>query len=312
LITGCGLWPPGPQPARVRRIGFLSASPLAPRAVYDAFLDGLRDLGYVDGQNIIVEYRDTEGKSALIPDLAKDLLSLQVEIMVVVPAGAAREVRQVTETLPIVVAYGDPVANGLVASLARPGGHTTGLTAATADLSAKRLQLLKETLPGIQRVAVLSAAGGVDQFVNETEIAAQALGVRVQILRVGDPSELGGAFAAIGSEHADALIVTPGRVLSADGGSLVADLATRWRIPAMFESAVAVRAGGLMAYGPNLADLSRRSAAYVDKILKGRQPTELPVEQPSKFDFALNLQTARALGLAIPTAVLQQATEIIQ
>jgi putative tryptophan/tyrosine transport system substrate-binding protein len=317
LLAGCeGLPFRAQQPARIPRIGVLWAGP---QPFYEAFRTGLRDLGYVEGQNVVLEYRDAEGKAELIADLTAELIRLPVDVIVAAPAGVARGARQLTETLPIVVAYGDPVTQGLVVSLAvslaRPGGNVTGLTAATAELSGKRLQLLQEALPGVSRVAVLGQTGSgstsTGQFIKETEAAALALGLQLQVLGIGDPSEFESAFSAMRAEHAEALVVTPGSIISA-GASAIIDLATRWRLPTIFESRLFADRGALMAYGPSLTDLARRSATYVDKILKGTKPGDLPVEGPTRFDFVINLQTAQALGLTIPQSVLQQATEVIQ
>jgi len=299
--------------ATVHRIGFLSLVPAETvRVEREAFRQGLYELGYVEDRDIIVEERYADGKVELIPDLTSELIQRQVRLIVVAPSSVARGVRQVTQTVPIVVAYGDPVAQELVVSLAQPGGNVTGLSASTTELSAKRLQLLKDALPGISRVAILAGGGiGTDQWVSETEAAARALGLRLQILVIRDPSEFESAFTAMSAEHADALVVTPGPILRA-ASRPIAELATKRRLPTMFESRPYATAGGLMAYGPNLPDLARRSAAYVDKILKGAKPGDLPIELPTKFDFIINLRTAQALGLTIPPSVLAQATEVIQ
>jgi putative ABC transport system substrate-binding protein len=215
--------------------------------------------------------------------------------------------------MPIVVAYGDPVGQGLVASLARPGGNVTGLSAATAELSGKRLQLLKEALPGIARLAVLAGVGvAADQWVKDLGVAGRDLGVQLRILRVGNPGEFESAFAAMSAEGAEAVVVTPAPIFAVEGGSVIVDLAMKRRLPTMFETRQNVDSGGLMAYGPNLPELARRAATYVDKILKGAKPADLPVERPTTFDFVINLTTARTLGLSIPDSLLQQATELIQ
>jgi len=299
------------QRTRVPRIGFLS-SVGHPERIYEAFRAGLGDLGYVEGRNIMVEYRDIGGRLELIPTVTSELLNARVDIIVAAPSSVARTIREVADTLPIVVAYGDPLAQGLVASLAHPGGTVTGLSASTAEISGKRLELLKDAVPGLSRVALLWQAGSTEQQVSETETAARGLGLHLQVLTVRDAAEFVSAFAAMSADRPDALVVLPGPLFGGSGTETVIALVGKQRLPTMFENRSFADAGGLMAYGPNFGDLTRRSAAYVDKILKGTKPGDLAVELPTEFDFVINLRTARDLGLAIPPSVLQQATEVIQ
>jgi putative ABC transport system substrate-binding protein len=312
------------QAGKMYRIGFLSpsspsdperlASPFGERGVA-AFRQGLRDLGYVEGQNIAIEYRWAEGRFERLPDLAAELVRLKVDIIVSVVTQATLAAKNATGTIPIVlVAAGDPLGSGLVASLARPGGNVTGPSAMYADLAGKQLELLKGTVPKVSRVAVLwNPANAVwqAQMLRQTEIAARALGLQVQLLEARGPDELEGAFAAMTRERASALLVQVD-VIFALHARRIADLAAKRRVPAMYGSKEHVEAGGLMSYAPNALDLFRRAATYVDKILKGAKPADLPVEQPTKFDLVINLKTARALGLTIPPSVLGRADEVIQ
>jgi putative ABC transport system substrate-binding protein len=307
----------------VPTIGYLTASAPDPSDSLDspdpalgeqveAFRQGLAALGYVEGPHVVVEYRYTDGSDAQLRAAAADLVRREVAVMVV--AGGGRPVRaakSATTTIPIVFTNTpDPVGEDLVASLARPGGNITGLTRLNAQLSGKRLDLLAQAVPGLRRVAVLSDPAGPSLGVREMQAAARALGLQLQMLEVRDPAELEAAFAAASAAQADALI-TQGAWVNQHRARVVSLAASR-RLPAMYPNSLAVHEGGLMAYGANLLDQHRRAATYVDKILKGAQPADLPVEQATKFDFAINLQTARALGLTIPPPVLAQATEVIQ
>jgi putative ABC transport system substrate-binding protein len=301
--------------ARASRIGFLgTSSPSAiPRAL-DAFQRGLRELGYLEGQNIVVEYRWAQGRQERLSGLAVELVRLNVDIIVAPNTQAALAVRAETGTIPIVFAgVADPVGTGLVASLARPGGNTTGLSFLSPELSAKQLELLKEALPKTSRVAVLWNPGnpGLALAVRETEVAARALGVQVQLFEARGPDEIDRAFLAMTRERADALIVLADAVFHVDRTRIVG-LAAKSRLPAMYNFREFVDAGGLIAYAANLADLFRRMAVYVDKILKGARPADLPVEQPMKFELVVNLKTAKALGLTIPQSVLIRADEVIR
>jgi putative ABC transport system substrate-binding protein len=312
------------QAGKVYRIGFLSpsspsdpeslASPFGERGLA-AFRQGLRDLGYVEGQNIAIEYRWAEGRFERLPDLAAELVRLKVDVIVSVVTQATLAAKNATGTIPIVlVAAGDPLGSGLVANLARPGGNVTGPSSMYGDLAGKQLELLKETVPKVSRVAVLwNPANAIwqAQMLRQTEIAARALGLQVQLLEARGPDELEGAFAAITRERASALLVQVD-VIFALHARRIADLAAKRRVPAMYGSREHVEAGGLMSYAPNIPDLFRRAATYVDKILKGAKPADLPVEQPTKFELVINLKTAKALSLTIPQSLLQRADEIIQ
>ena len=293
------------QPKKIPRVGFLlSPSSSADRERVEAFRQGLRQLGYVEGQNVIVEYRDMrEARSTYpneYPKLAAELVrGLKADLIVVGGGtGLARVAKEATKTIPIIMTGGsDPVGAGLVASLARPGGNITGLTAITAELAGKRLELLKETLPRLTRVSVLwnPADQGSDQGFKEIEIAAPTLGLAVQSLQVRSPSNFESAFKAAIAGQARALQVLPSGLVNSQRNRIV-EFATTSRLPTMFADASQVEAGGLMSYGPNAPDLYRRAATYVDKILKGAKPADLPVEQPTKFEFIINLKAAKQIG----------------
>jgi len=303
-------------PGRVPRIGMLwFGSPVVgPSPHLEAFRQGLRELGYTEGQNIVIETRHAAMRPALLPDLAANLVLSKVDVIVAAGDPAIYAARHATSTIPIVMVAGaDPVGSGLVASLARPGGNLTGSSALSPELSGKRLQLLTEALPGVSRVAVLwnpaDPAKALD--VRETQAAGQALGVQLQLLEVRGPEEFESAFAAMTRDRAEALI-TLGDPLTVSHRMRIVDLAAKSRLPTMYDVREFVEAGGLMAYGPSLADLFRRAAAYVDKILKGGKPGTLPVEQPMKFELIIDLKTARALGLTLPQSVLFLADQVIQ
>jgi ABC-type uncharacterized transport system substrate-binding protein len=309
---------------KVYRIGYLSpsspsdpeklASPFGERGLA-AFRQGLRDLGYVEGQNFVIEGRWAEGKFERLPDLAAELVRLKVDVIVSVVTQATLAAKNATRTIPVVlVAAGDPVGSGLVASLARPGGNVTGPSAMYSDLAGKQLELLKETVPRLSRVAVLwNPANAVwqAQMLKATQVAAPALGLRVQLLEARGADELEGVFAAMTRERASALLVQVD-VIFALHAKRMADLAAKHRLPAMYGSKEHVEAGGFMSYAPNALDIFRRAATYVDKILKGAKPADLPVEQPTKFELVINLKTAKALGLTMPQSLLQRADEVIQ
>jgi len=302
------------QPAReVHRIGYLSAS----LSRVEAFRQGLRELGWMEGQNIVIEYRVAEGKIERLPGLATELARLKVALIVAVATPAARAAQRATTTVPIVaIAMGDPVRDGLVASLARPGANLTGSTFLGPELVPKRLALLKEALPKVSRVAVLRHPGAFSErtmreMVKETEDAARTLGVRLQFVDLPGPDELDHAFSRMTREHPDALVTFPSTMIFSARRRIIA-LAAKHKLPSMFNSSEFVELGGLMAYGVSLADLNRRAATYVDKILKGAKPGDLPVEQPTKFELVINLKTAKALGLTIPPSLLQRADEVIQ
>jgi putative ABC transport system substrate-binding protein len=283
----------------------------------EAFRQGLRDLGYVVGSNVVIEYRDAAGKADRFPALAAELVALQVDV--IVTAGStpsALAAKRATRTIPVVfVATGDPVGSGLVTSLARPGGNITGPSSLTPALAGKCLELLKQTVPGVSRVAVLWQPGGMGErsekdMLQGAEVAAQALGVRLHFAEAKGPADFDRVFSEMTGARASALTVLPSVVFSAERRRLV-ELAAKNRLPAVYPWREAVDAGGLMSYGPNNADLFRRAATYVDKILKGAKPADLPVEQPTKFELVVNLKAAKALGLTIPPSVLVRADEII-
>ena len=305
---------------KVYRIGFLSVlgapTPSTPAGVLEAFRQGLRELGWVEGQNIVIDYRFAEGRFDRLPDLAAELVRLKVDIIVAVATQGVAAAKNATETIPIVMISGsaDPVGLGFIASLARPGGNVTGLSYSVGpEILGKGLELLKEIVPKVRRVAILSNPASPVQplFIREVKVAARSLGVQLQLLEARGPNEFDGAFAAMAKERVGALLVV------ADGlfilhRTRLADLAARSRLPAIYGYREHVEAGGLMSYGSSLRDLWRRAATFVDKILKGAKPGDLPVEQPTKFELVINLKTAKALGLTIPQTILLRADEVIQ
>src|SRR5215470_137934 len=304
------------QPAgKMWRIGYLILSPLAdpPSAERRAFLEGLRDLGYVVGQNIIIEYRSAAWNRELLPDLAAELVALNVDLIVAVP-GTTDAAREATTTIPIVVpAANDPVESGLVASLARPGGNITGTALSTPELTAKRLQLLKEALPKVSAVAVLWSPtyGAAELQWKAVEAAARSRGVALQSLPVRDPKDFPGAFSAMARKRPHALltIVSP---LTTAYRPLILEFATKHRLPTIFAVREDVEAGGLMSYAPDVPDTFRRAAGYVHKILKGVKAGDLPLEQPTKFELVINMKTAKTLGLTISQTLLLQADRVIE
>jgi putative ABC transport system substrate-binding protein len=306
------------QPAgKVHRIGWLS--PGLPRPDHDspvdAFRQELRALGYVEGQNLVIAYRGAEGRIERLPDLAVELVQLQVEVMVAVGSAATRAAQHATHTIPTVMTgTPDPVAQGFVASLARPGGNITGVSNLLEELPSKRLEILKETVPHSTRMAVLvhPANPTATALLHNLTGAAQALQLHLHVVELRRAEELDTAFAAITHEGADALIVVSDPVLM-DGlcGQVAARAATR-RLPAMYDWKMYVEAGGLMAYGPSLPETHRRAATYVDKLLKGANPADLPVERPTKFDLLINLKTTQALGITIPPHLLVLADEVMK
>ncbi len=303
------------QAGKVARIGYLSpATPTTGPHILEAFRQGLRDLGYLEGTNIVIEYRYAKGKAERLPDLVAELLSLKVDVIVASGTPAPLAAKNATKTIPIVMASaGDPVGTGLVASLARPGGNVTGLSTLTPELGGKRLQIVKEILPKISRVAILWNAANpyTVLLVREIEAAARKLGVQVQSLEVRGPDDFENVLPAAISGGAGALMVVDDP-LTVSHRIQIANFAARNRLPAMYGFKEFAEAGGLMAFGVKLADLYRRAATYVDKILKGAKPADLPVEQPSKFDLVINLKTAKALGLTIPQSLLLRADEVIE
>ena len=278
--------------------------------MWEAFRQGLRDLGYVEGQTIVLEYRFAAGQNERLPALAAELVHLQVDLLVTNNPAGAQAAKDATETIPIVTATG---GHHVVASLARPGGNITGLTLMAPELAGKRLEILKEALPHVSRVAVLQNAGNPasPDELREIEAAARGLGLQLHALAVWHPDELDSVFAAMTREGAEALIVQGDAVFWYHRTRLVA-LAAQHRLPAVFDAREFADAGGLMTYGASVPDSHRRAAVYVDKILKGTKPADLPVERPVKFEFVINLKTAKALGVTIPPALLFQADEVIQ
>jgi len=280
----------------------------------EAFRQGLRELGYVEGKNILIERRSAEGKLDRLPARATELVRLNVDIIVTAGPLATRAAKEATNTIPIVISQDpDPVGNGFVVSLARPGGNITGLSSLTADLSGKRLELLKEIIPKLTRVAVFGTStgpGNVQQR-KEIELAARAFGTQLQYLDVVDPDDIETAFRGTSKGRADAVLVVPSSVLISHRKQVV-ELAVKSRLPAIYSTSQYVVAGGLMSYGVNTADVDRRAATYVDKILKGAKPADLPVEQPTKFAFIINLKAAKQIGLTIPPNVLVRADKVIR
>jgi putative tryptophan/tyrosine transport system substrate-binding protein len=307
------------QPKKVPLIGFLSArDPATESARAAAIRLALRERGYIEGQNIAIEYRFAEGKLNRLPELVAELVRLKVDVIVV--AGGTPDIRaakNATKTIPIVMTGpgGDPVEAGHVESLARPGGNVTGVTMLTSELSGKRLELLKEAVPKLAHVAVLydpavSSTGRL-QVKDDLPVAARALRLTLQPWEVRDADGFDRVFAALNKQRPDGLYVLGGPLLNANG-KRIADLALKSRLPSMYNDGVAVDAGGLLYYGADQAEMYRRVAYYVDRILKGAKPGDLPVEQPTKFEFVINLKTAKQIGLTIPPEVLARATKLIK
>ena len=313
-LLGVPLASLGQQPAKVARIGFLEAStPSAIAARVEAFRQGLRDLGYVEGKNVVIEYRYAEGNFDRLPALAAELVRLNVNVIVTGGPTAIPAAKAATTAIPIVMAFDtDPVGSGFAASLAKPGGNITGLSTLAPELSAKQIELLKEIVPKLARVAVLGTASrpGSAHALREVENAAKALKVQVQFQDVVDPKGIDAAFLAARKGSADAVLVLGSPLFNANRMELT-ELASKSRYPVIYDRAEFVEAGGLMTYSVSLADLARRAATYVDKILKGAKPGDLPIEQPTKFDLVVNMKTAKALGIKIPNSVLAQATKVI-
>jgi putative tryptophan/tyrosine transport system substrate-binding protein len=302
------------QPTKVPRIGFLSAtSRSAISARTEALHQGLRELGYVEGKNITIEYRFADGKVDHVLQNAAELVRLKVDVIVTAGPTDTHAAKESTNTIPIVMAFDtDPVGNGFVASLARPGGNITGLSSLAPEISGKQLELMKEIVPRLSRMAVLgsSTEPGTAQALKETELAAQAFGVQLHHVDILDRKDIENAFRAATKGRADAALVFTSPVLNLQRKQVV-DLAAKNRLPAIYPRADYVEDGGLMTYSVNINDLYRRSATYVDKILKGAKPADLPVEQPTKFEFIINLKAAKQIGLTIPPTVLSRADRVI-
>jgi putative ABC transport system substrate-binding protein len=298
---------------RVYRIGFLgnTNTTLQARSL-DAFRHGLRELGWVEGQNVAIEYRWADGHFDRLPALAADLVKALVDVIVVAGPAGVRAALQATRTVPIVAAImGDPVVAGFVTSFARPGGNVTGSAVQFEDLVTKQLQLLKETVPKAARVAILHHRPPSPAILKAAETAARALGLKGRVFEIREVPDLEGAFRTAKAEHADAIHVLPSPAFSRQRARL-AELAVKHRLPAIYEDKGYVDAGGLMSYGPNFPDLYRRSASYIDRIFKGAKPGDLPIEQPTTFEFAINLKAAKALSLTIPPSVLARADQVIE
>jgi putative ABC transport system substrate-binding protein len=302
------------QPSgQVYRIGFLSTDP-PPAPWWEALLDELRERGYREGQNLVFERRFSEGNTERFPEFAAELVRLRVDCIIVTTTPAALAARNATQTIPIVITTAiDPVGAGLVASLARPGGNLTGLSVLAPELNGKRLELLKEVMPGLTRVTVLWNAANPANAVawHETQAAARALSLLLYSQEVRGPQDFEGAFARTVQAHPDALLVLSDSLIIMHRQQ-IAEFATKQHLPSVFSTKEWVVAGGLMSYGPSARDLFRRAATYVDKILKGTKPADLPVEQPMKFELVINLKTAQALGITIPPTLLMLADEVIR
>jgi putative ABC transport system substrate-binding protein len=319
LLVSTSLGTAAAQPKeKLPRVGYLnpgSPSDRLSQRRLEAFRQGLRDLGYVDGRNIVIESRWAEGQYDRYPALAADLVRSKVDVIVAQSGAATQAAQQATRTIPIVMSLvNDPVGSGLVASLAHPGGNVTGLTIMSPDLVGKQLQLLKEVVPAVSRVAVLRHPDNPASTAQsrEAEVAARALGVRLQILEARGPHEIDSAFAAMTRERAGALLIIPDVVFQIHRRQ-IAELAAERHLPSMYGGTTGyAEAGGLLDYGPNPLELKRRAATFVDKLLKGAKPGDLPVEQPTNFQLVINLTTAKAIGLTIPPSVLQRADQMLE
>ena len=304
------------QPTKIPRIGVLAAATPATAAhLVEAFKQGLHEHGYVEGQNVVLELRFGEGKAEQFPILAAELVRLKVDVILALTNPVIDAVRQATQTIPIVMpAASDPVGAGFVASLARPSGNITGLTGYSPELNGKRLELLKEAFPKLSRVALLLSPNfpGSTLDLKETQSAARSLGLRIQPLEVRDDFDIDRSFKAMIKERADALTMFPGHPVLFVNRKKIVELAANHRLPAMYSLIEFVDAGGLMFYGPDLLAGYRRAADYVDKLLKGAKPADLPVEQPTKFEFVINLKASRRIGLTIPPNVLARADKVIR
>jgi ABC-type uncharacterized transport system substrate-binding protein len=315
ILAPCGVMALAQQPTKVSQIGYLGLSfPSANVARIEALRQGLRDLGYVEGKNIVFEWRWAEGKPDRIPDLAAELVKLKVDVIVTQGPALNRPAKEATSTIPIIMGFdNDPVGNGIVASLARPGGNVTGLSALSPELSGKQLELLKEILPKLSRLAVFGnrKEQANARSLKEIEIAAAALSIKPQYLDIKDPTGIETAFRAAGKGSADAAVMLSNGVLNPHRPQ-IAEFAVKYRLPAIYNAVEWVEAGGLACYGASIPDLFRRAASYVDKILKGANPAQLPVEQPTKFEFVVNLKAATQIGLTIPPNVLVRADKVIR
>ena len=319
LLCGAAVaWPiaaRAQQAGKVHRIGVLETiSTTLNVANFYALREGLRQLGYAEGQNLVIEYRSADGRDDRFPGLARELLALKVDVVVTRGTPAAKAVKNATSTVPVVMmASGDPVGVGLVTSLARPGGNITGLSAIVGELSPKRLELIREIVPGLARIAVLANTSNdaVRRDWARIETAARSLDVQSQLLDLRESDALGPTFDDASARRADALVVVIDAITQANQQRIV-DLAMKHRLPAIYSSREFVDAGGLISYGVSYPDLYRRAATYVDKILKGTKPADLPVVQPTKFELVINLKTAKALGIEVPPTLSARADEVIE
>ena len=315
LVLALGAMAQAQQTAKVPRVGFLTAgSPSTIAARIEALRQGLRELGYIEDKNVVIEWRFAEGKLERLADLVVELVRLNVDVILSAGAAVTGPAKDATRTIPIVMAQDtDPVGNGFVASLARPGGNITGLSSYSAELNGKRLELLKEIVPKLSRLALVgqSTYPGNAQALKETELAAEALKVKLQYLDVLDPKDIETSFREASKRRADGVLVLQSAVLNSQRKQTV-DLATKSRLPTIYYAPEFLEIGGLMSYATSINDLYRRSATYVDKILKGAKPAELPVEQPKKFEFIVNLKAAKQIGLTIPPNVLARADKVIR
>ena len=310
LIGGAAAWPLATraQPTKVPRLGVLLVANREPFS--RLFWEGLRELGYIDGQNIQIEFRSAEGKLNLLPELAAELVRLKVDIIVASETPSVQAAKRATNKIPIVMApSGDPVGTGLIANLARPGGNVTGLSAATAELAGKSLELIREILPSASRVAALADPTNpfTKPFLEQIQIAAQTIGIKIEVIMVRGTEEFDAVFAEMDRKRIEAVIVQP----TLPRGRIV-DLVQKHRLPAVSGNRAFADAGGLMSYSASLADRYRNAAPYVDKILKGAKPADLPVQQPTKFELVINLKAAKALGLTVPPTLLARADEVIE
>jgi putative ABC transport system substrate-binding protein len=317
-LAGCAVAAPtavrAQQATKIYRIGYLGSGTANPH-LQGLFQQGLRDLGWIEGQNYRIDYRFAEGKYDVLPGLADELVRLGVDIIVASPTPAALAAKNATATLPIVgIGFDNPIENGLVANLARPSGNVTGLSYSVGpEIFGKDVELLREMLPALRHIAVLSNPAGPNHalMIGNVKTAARTLGVEILFFEASGPGEFDGAFATMAKERVGALFVFGDPMLGVYRARL-AELAVQYRLPSMHTNKPHVEAGGLMCYGPSFSDLWRRAAAYVDKTLKGARPADLPVEQPTKFELVINLKTAKALGLEIPAALLGRADEVIE
>jgi ABC-type uncharacterized transport system substrate-binding protein len=313
ILLALGLPTQAQQPRKIARIGYLSpGDPVSRTYRTEAFRQGLKELGYIEGKNIAIEYRFAEARSERLPELAQDLVRLKVDIIFAGGHPATEAAKNATQTIPIVTSSQDPVSSGFVVGLARPGGNITGLTNLTSELVGKRLELLKEVIPQLFRVAVLwTPSHPASTIWRRTEVVAQSLGVQLQGAEIRERDDLELAFVAIKRERAEALLMLRNPLVN-DLTKRIANLAAASRLPAIYDEQRFPELGGLMSYGVNLADVDRRAAIYIDKILKGANPADLPIERPTKFELVINLKTAKALGLKIPAHLLMEAAAVIE